>query len=383
MQYYTKQQLQGAGGYNSGVRVGNWNEEVNLQETKLKELLLKQQEGSLKLTRFQQRMAVALQPVTCTTIRGDGFVHFGAVVQFANSASAAFMTCDIEDRDTRVGDFSCAVSASLSVGSVACNTFLLAKYSPAQPSIYDMEYADDVLHYGQKLRIVANPMVQGEVLDGAGGSRPLYLYSRPIGTTHFAKYSRHQLVAFTDRASYDSVWQIVAVDPGQRGDLCLEQQHGFVNDFGNQLEVSAHSSFSKGQKSVCDMQRLGQTQGQLDKLQEEPNHWTFLTGTIVASLPISSDHGAGAQLLIKGIAQSADAGQGGWVGLKRKLLHLDVDGSGAVDAADLSTAFRHSGLCLNGGELQLLAREWPTVHSDQVDVLALVQAIEKAFCTEY
>lgn len=51
MQYYTKQQLQGAGGYSSGVRVGNWNEEVNLQETKLKELLLKQQEGSLKLTR--------------------------------------------------------------------------------------------------------------------------------------------------------------------------------------------------------------------------------------------------------------------------------------------------------------------------------------------
>lgn len=51
--------------------------------------------------------------------------------------------------------------------------------------------------------------------------------------------------------------------------------------------------------------------------------------------------------------------------------------------ADLSIALRHAGLCLHGGELQLLAREWPTVHSDQVDVLALVQAIEKAFCTEY
>ena len=31
----------------------------------------------------------------------------------------------------------------------------------------------------------------------------------------------------------------------------------------------------------------GQTRGQLDKLQEEPNHWTFLTGTTVASLPVS------------------------------------------------------------------------------------------------
>ena len=38
-------------------------------------------------------------------------------------------------------------------------------------------------------------------------------------------------------------------------DLCLEE-HSFVNDFGNQSEVSAHSSFSKNQKSVCDMERL-------------------------------------------------------------------------------------------------------------------------------
>lgn len=38
-------------------------------------------------------------------------------------------------------------------------------------------------------------------------------------------------------------------------DLCLEQQHSFVNDFGNQLEISAHSCFNKGQKSVCDMER--------------------------------------------------------------------------------------------------------------------------------
>jgi len=70
------------------------------------------------------------------------------------------------------------------------------------------QHADDALHYGQKLRIIANPMVQGETLDGVGGSRPLYLYSRPVGTTHFAKFSRHQLVALTDRASYDTVWQV-------------------------------------------------------------------------------------------------------------------------------------------------------------------------------
>lgn len=41
----------------------------------------------------------------------------------------------------------------------------------------------------------------------------------------------------------------------QLQDLCLEK-HSFVNDLGSQLEVSAHSSFSKGQKSVCDMERM-------------------------------------------------------------------------------------------------------------------------------
>lgn len=55
---------------------------------------------------------------------------------------------------------------------------------------------------------MANPMVQGEALDASGGSRALYLYSRPVTTTHFAKLSRHQLVAFTDCASYNSVWQV-------------------------------------------------------------------------------------------------------------------------------------------------------------------------------
>ena len=114
-------------------------------------------------------MAIALQPVACTVIRGDGLVHFGDILQLANVGSASFLHCDIEDRvsskaiclvfallcfarmhftvqDTRVGDFSCAISASASNSAVACNTFLIAKYSPAQPSIYDREYSGFAAH---------------------------------------------------------------------------------------------------------------------------------------------------------------------------------------------------------------------------------------------
>lgn len=60
-----------------------------------------------------------------------------------------------------------------------------------------------------QIRLIANPMVQSEELDSAGGARPLHLFSKPISTTHYAKYSRHQVVGFTWRMNtYDSVWQV-------------------------------------------------------------------------------------------------------------------------------------------------------------------------------
>lgn len=55
------------------------------------------------------------------------------------------------------------------------------------------------------------------------------------------------------------------------------------------------------------------------------------THTADTGLCSLSEQSEDARMLIKMIAQSADAGPGGWNGLKRKLLHLDIDGSGAVN----------------------------------------------------
>lgn len=39
--------------------------------------------------------------------------------------------------------------------------------------------------------------------------------------------------------------------------------------------------------SVTKSLLQGQVKGQLDKLEGEPNHWTFLTGQVVGTLPMS------------------------------------------------------------------------------------------------
>lgn len=41
-------------------------------------------------------------------------------------------------------------------------------------------------------------------MDSAGGPRPLCLFSKPVSTTHFSKYSRNQLVGFTFRETFDT-----------------------------------------------------------------------------------------------------------------------------------------------------------------------------------
>ena len=69
-------------------------------------------------------------------------MHTNCVEAYSLCSDLHFMSMSCTcAQDTRVGDFTCAVAASASNGSVACNTFLIAKYSPAQPSIYDREYA--------------------------------------------------------------------------------------------------------------------------------------------------------------------------------------------------------------------------------------------------
>lgn len=49
MQYYTKQQLQGSVRYAPNCLVGNWNEDVEVQDIKLKDFHRRREEGSLKL----------------------------------------------------------------------------------------------------------------------------------------------------------------------------------------------------------------------------------------------------------------------------------------------------------------------------------------------
>mmetsp|Transcript_18271 Transcript_18271/g.45445 ORF Transcript_18271/g.45445 Transcript_18271/m.45445 type:complete len:296 (-) Transcript_18271:170-1057(-) len=267
MQYYTKQELQGAGRYTGKCRIGNWNENDTLDEVRLKDYIAKKETGSLKMDKFQKRMNTALQKVELTSVVADEYVRFGDVFQLENLSSGAVVSVDVENKDPRAAENSCAVSASFILEPCARNTFTLEKYAPPASSVLTLTYDDDLLHYGQKVKFVVNAAAQGDA------AAAIKLKSYPVSTTHFAKFSRFCEVVASGNDSYECVFEVLTPDPTKRlvsegvpvmagapivllhsqTNQCLSVEgHSLMNDFGKELELCGHTCASKGNSFLME-----------------------------------------------------------------------------------------------------------------------------------
>ena len=204
--------------------------------------------------------------VDLTKAASDEYVHFGDVVQLENVTSGAVVAVDVESRDPRPAENSCAVSASFHVEACARNTFPLEPYVPrtAKAAAMMPVYDDDVLHYGQKVKLVVNPAATES---SNWNVEKCFVRSFAVSQTHFAKYSRRGEVVASGNDSYECVFEILTPDPAKRlvsegvpvmagapvvllhcqSNQCLcVGTHGFANDFGKELEVCGHTATSVG-----------------------------------------------------------------------------------------------------------------------------------------
>ncbi|TRY99730.1 hypothetical protein DNTS_016544 [Danionella cerebrum] len=78
--------------YNSRVRVGNWNEDVTLQEETLRDFILLKDRGELAVQKEGALKQNILSPVSLS-VSPDGFLHFGDTVMLVNPGGG-----DIEQR---------------------------------------------------------------------------------------------------------------------------------------------------------------------------------------------------------------------------------------------------------------------------------------------
>ena len=91
--------------------------------------------------------------------------------------TGGFLVCDMSDRIT-THDEAYAVTTCEKIGPVARSVYVIQKNESARGAAQ----TDDVVRYGQEIRIAVNPHIH---------NKPLYLNSTQISPLAFARFSRN------------------------------------------------------------------------------------------------------------------------------------------------------------------------------------------------
>lgn len=243
--------------YNPSVRVGNWNEDIQLEEDTLKDFLERRENGQLLIQKTTSLKNAILNPIEISVSR-TGKVHFGDTVVIVNPCCgdrrSVALAANMSDPD-KCGATGC-VDTTPSAKTALCITSM------------DGTPRGEPLCYGQPFYICT-----------ANGN--LFLYSDRASFVNAAKKSRHNEVKFVEQPSHLTEWKVLPFNPKFRMELefspvpvnekviithvktnqnlCLEATCMIRTVFGQEFEVTSHT--------VLDSH----------KAETDVNHWMFVS----------------------------------------------------------------------------------------------------------
>uniref|UniRef100_A0A8D0BJ81 Cilia and flagella associated protein 161 n=1 Tax=Salvator merianae TaxID=96440 RepID=A0A8D0BJ81_SALMN len=266
--------------YSPGVLIGNWNEDVCLEEDLLKDFLYKRERGEL-LIQKSKKLKETLYKKEQLSISKDGFIHFGDTVLLVNpeikrplgadatlecgSLSLAVSPDEITVHTAEKMPSYCEVTAIKSVSAVGRNAFRILSL--------EGESMGEPVRYGQNFGLGAT---------GGFADQMLYLASDHKKFLNMAKKSACQPAFLTDELSYLASWQAVYLDPQLRMEhegfpvpantkilivhshtnrgLAVPRTFWIRTYFGKEFEVNCHT--------YLDTHRA----------EEDKNYWVVVTG---------------------------------------------------------------------------------------------------------
>ncbi len=117
-----------------------------------------------------------------------------------NGKVEGFLVNDVHEKLLNTEE-SYNVSAVKNIHACARSVFILERVN------LNDGFKDNILHYGQQLRIRINPLL----LD-----KPIFLYSEPTSISRYSKVSRLQEVVFMLKQNFNTVWILEHPDPNIR-----------------------------------------------------------------------------------------------------------------------------------------------------------------------
>ena len=251
---------------------------------------------------------------------------------------------DIGNRGQSVDESYCVTTTKQDIGPCARSILQLARVEQ------DDGFKDNVLHYGQKVRITSTPFLMG---------KKLYLFSTPATTQNYSPVTRQQEVAMHCKANYNTVWEVEHVNPNVRFEtggqpvranepILLKHlaTHHYIssdnkplkNDYGQEFEVSVYSHATQNKSQNLALEKTGKvTRDVPSKFQQDQNIWMFVTAPDPSyAIPTQDESGEPQfQVFINELkAKLKERGSLGIRGLGRIFKAMDDNGNHLLDVDD-------------------------------------------------
>ncbi|XP_068953645.1 cilia- and flagella-associated protein 161 [Petaurus breviceps papuanus] len=245
--------------YRTCVRMGNWNEDIFLEEEMMKDFLEKRDKGQLLIQRNRILIANLLKQ-TKLSVTADGFIHYGDNVLVINpdcedpyGDHAVFgrlaLSVTPEEMKTHLSndiEVPCEVTAMHGTKPIGRNTFIILSL--------DGNALGEPMRYGQNF---------GLATTAGFDNKMLYLGSDHKTMMKAAKKSWLQDVYLTDEFTYLTCWQATYIDPELRLEyeglpvpantkivikhchtnqaLAANRKYSLRTYFGKECEVACHT----------------------------------------------------------------------------------------------------------------------------------------------
>ncbi|OQR91494.1 hypothetical protein ACHHYP_04656 [Achlya hypogyna] len=194
---FTPQQLVGAGRYSATTRIGNWNEDLMLEEARMKDYRVQKQKGGLG-TVHRQKMEQANARVP-HSYADDGLVRFNSYVVLEHLQTGGCLSCDVwEETFAGSGEFVVSVGRTPTTAT-ARTTFCIV--SPTGQS--------GVVRYGDPFRLMANEALR---VDGSTLLPMLFLKSNLKNERSMSPVSSNQNVTLSVACDNSTLWVATRAD---------------------------------------------------------------------------------------------------------------------------------------------------------------------------
>ena len=289
--HFTTQQLQGGGKYSVKAKIGNWYEDMVMDETKFKDYISLKEANGLLVSQKEDKYANMLSKLPLTPFQ-NGFITTGNYFMLKNLKTQGCMVIDIDDKNLNYSAAFAVTTSSLIDFPCPRSLFKIEKYTDKKQIKMNgppQSTEPSVVRYGDKIVFVAYPAMY---------KNPLYLFSTLITPLSYSRFSRNQEVLANEDQSYNNCWCLEHPDATLRysvegkpievnqpfivkhcatGASLASDLVNYLNDYGNEYEISCRNYLTPNKYQTIEAEKDGRLRiDTKTRVEYEQNIWTIV-----------------------------------------------------------------------------------------------------------